>query len=163
MNICGLALAFASCLIIKIRPTLAQMPESGKPIKNQIDMRGPKREDIDTRLIKGHACLQEVCKPDDYKRSEAPSTTVLANIVNSGSNAIEDIDDKAMKIKYSPKMVFVWQDERLKFLNISGEQKLDDIFAMDLWTPEIPDITVFQFLRASNQDCNVTNRIHKSL
>ena len=71
------------------------MPESGKPIKNQIDMRGPIREDIDTRLIKGHACLQEVCKPNNYKRSEAPSTTVLANIVNSGSNAIEDIDDKA--------------------------------------------------------------------
>ena len=66
-------------------------------------------------------------------------------------------------IKYSTKMVFVWQDERLKFFNLSGEQTLDDMNPLDLWIPEIPDVTIFQFLRASNQDCNVTNRIHKSL
>ena len=164
MKVCGLTLAIASCLI-KIRSTLAQKPEPDKPIENQVDLRVPKREDIDTRLIKGYACIKPamVCKPDDYESSKAPSTTVLANIVDIESNVIDDIDVKAMKIKYSTKMVFVWQDERLKFFNLSGEQKLDDMNPMDLWIPEIPDVTIFQFLRASNQDCNVTNRIHKSL
>ena len=58
---------------------------------HDFEARVPKRGDIDTRLIKGYTCIKPamVCKPDDYGRYRAPSTKVLANIVNSGSKTIE--------------------------------------------------------------------------
>ena len=104
----------------EINPTTKSMPVSGmfhlpEPIKQR-------------ECFEDYSCTDSVCRPNQgYRSYVGPRTKIFTNFLMSYEDGIlESIDLNKMTITFSPTKVMVWQDNRLKFCNVSANKRLDD-------------------------------------
>ena len=86
-------------------------------------------------------CYEKICLPKDYNHMKAPrrDLKVYANIILE-RNILRKIDVYEMRLKFTPKIVLNWQDERIHMTNISDEgpsDQLEEFLIEKIWFPKI--------------------------